>query len=176
MGLTVLVLHGHGQLPIELVVDVRRERKLALTELQAALARAAFADQRKTRALVVDWIPRVIFVKAVENDGNGRIEGIRRCAGGAGRTDCADRRDCSVLLGGFHLLQLGLRRLGSGQGIGGLLLQGLGIGLESANALGQGGNLRIYWGFGGVDRSGQGQGQCNRNREGAHRDSITGET
>ncbi len=175
MRFAIFAFQSQGELAVELVVDVRRKGNLALAEQEAIRARPAFTDQRKAGTPVIERILGMVDVEAIEDQGNGRIEGVGRRIRGRCRRFVAARNDDRILPGGFHLLQFGLRSLGRGQCLCGLLLQGLRIGLQGANALGQGGNPWISPGFGRLGRAQQSQGKNQGKRLGSHRNSVTAE-
>jgi hypothetical protein len=175
MRFAIFAFQRQGQLAVELVVDVRRKGNLALAEQEAIRARPAFTDQRKAGTPVIEWILGVVDVEAIEDQGDGRIEGVGRRIHGRCRRFVAAVNDDRILARGFHLLQFGLRGLGRGECLCGLLLQGLRIGLEGANALGKRGNLWISLGSGGLGRARQSQGKNQGKRKGSHRNSVTAE-
>ena len=175
MRLAIFAFHGQGELTVELVVDIRRERQLALTQTQARSARPRLTYQRKPGALIVDRILRMIFIEPVENERYGRIEGICRSTrrGGIG---CGHRDTWRIGLRGFHLLKFALRRLCGSQGISRLLLQGLGVRLKRMNTFGERRDLGFGGRLGGLGSGKQDQGKGERKWNGAHGDSVTCES
>jgi hypothetical protein len=98
MVFAILAADRHGQLAIELLVDVGGQRHFALAQRKSIRARSGFASERKAAARIGVRIQRMVGIAAVEDDADRRVERIGVAAttavarrGGDGRRGVAGR-------------------------------------------------------------------------------------